>query len=129
MADTTTAAKIQSTAAFKTFVRALPEWARRHGGLHPTIIIQGTDDGAEVSFSFPAEVRQHACSPEDLLANLMEHLSEESRLMEMEILVDEFRGVGVLPEVIDPMLVEANRLLRQQHPLDVASAQADTRRG
>lgn len=116
MADESAATKMQSISAFKVFVRAMPEWARRHGGVEPAIIIRGKDGGVEINFSFPASIRALGIEPEKLVSDLIEHLAKEARLMEMEMLVDEFRGVCVPPDVIDPMLVEANGLLRQLHP-------------
>ncbi len=104
---------VQSLAACKVFVCALPVFIKLHPAAPLSMIIKSADKRVGFGVSFPASCADHA---EDLTKELMTILKKEDRLMELELLADEMRNVGVSPDILGPMLAEAERLARELHP-------------
>lgn len=101
---------LQRLAAFKVFMRALPGWCRENG-TSVSFNIVGNADEVEVGFGMPPEMATDAAAQ-----SLMERLRSEERLMELELLVDEMRNVGVAGALLDPMIIEATELAHLLHP-------------
>ncbi len=104
---------VQSLAACKVFVRALPVFVKLHPDAPLSMIIKSADKQVGFGISFPASCADRA---EELTSELMSILKKEERLMELELLADEMRNVGVAPDILDPMLAEAEKLARELHP-------------
>lgn len=100
---------IQRLACFQTFMRALPVWCKEHQ-TSVTFQITGNGDNVQVGFGLPPEAMS-----EEAAQSLMARLAEEQRLMELTLLIDEMRNVGVGPETLDPMIIEATELARRLH--------------
>lgn len=101
---------LQHVAAFQLFFRALPSWCHENN-TSVTFKIVGTGDEAEIGFGMPAKDIS-----ESMFQSLMARLGEEQRLMDLTLLVDEMRNVGVGSEILDPMIIEATELAHRLHP-------------
>ena len=101
---------VQKLACFQAFMRALPAWCREH---KTSVTFQITGDSNDVQIGFgmpPADMSEEAAQ------SLMARMGEEQRLMELSLLIDEMRNVGVGPEILDPMIIEATELAHRLHP-------------
>lgn len=104
--------RIQGLDAVRLFARALPGWVGQHG---KTVHLRFTAsaEGVECDVGFPAGTPEEL---EALLASLIPRLEDSERLMRLELLVDEFRNVGVALEQIEPLAAEAEQLAARLHP-------------
>jgi hypothetical protein len=102
---------LQSIDAFRLFNRALPGWSRSQGGISGGFIIEVLPEGVAIGMKLPPGHATEAAA-----SSLMMRLKEEQRLMNLELLIDEMRNVGVVAEVLDPMITEAQELARALHP-------------
>lgn len=100
---------IQHIAPLKLFVRALPRWsAENNTGAVIKIFSDPQVGGVGIEFGFDRKtltVKQ--------ANDLTERLIDTTRLMELEILVEGMRGLGVDPGFINPLVDEANELAQK----------------
>lgn len=97
--------------AFKVFVRALPSWAAKYNS-SVSFTFQATAEGVEVNFGLPESAAKNPKMADEVIQRLM----DVERMMQLELLVDQLRNAGVAPEVLDPMIEEANQLAQRLFP-------------
>lgn len=103
------AGQVARVDALKLFARALPVWAARHNS---TVSIQfnASADGVEINLGMPPSATPQMADA------VVQILLEAERMAQLEFLVDQMRNVGVSPEVLDPMIAEAEELARRLFP-------------
>ena len=97
--------------AFKVFVRALPSWAAKYNA-SVSFTFRATAQGVEIDFGLPERVAQNPKMADEVI----ERLQEVEKMMQLELLVDQMRNAGVGPEVLDPMINQANELAKKLFP-------------
>lgn len=104
--------------AIQILARALPAWCRENGikpGENRLEMMLGADSSEmQVGVGLPPHLMDDAH-----MTSLIQRIGEEERLVVLQILVDEMRNVGVGPEVLDPMIVEATELAQRLHPGEI----------
>lgn len=92
--------------ALKVFVATLPFWCDKH---NTGVVVQLSSEpnaggvGLELAFSRPT-------LPVGSAQELVDLLKERNHLMELELVIEKMRGLGVRPDVIDVLVDEANKL-------------------
>lgn len=96
--------------AFKLFSMILPRWSARHGS-SVSIHFQAVEDGVSIGLGLPPSSATQAN-----VDSLFEMLRQGEKMMQLNLLVDQMRGAGVAPEVLDPMIAEAQAIAAQLFP-------------
>jgi hypothetical protein len=100
---------IQSIAPLALFARALPGWVEKHStAVRISIECAPGMGGAGIAMSFGRD-----SLPVAVAQDLVERLTQTSRLMELETLVETMRGSGAPPAQVDALVEEADRLAQQ----------------
>ena len=103
------AGQVAQIDALKVFARALPAWARKNKS-SVSISMVATEEGLEINLGLPASATPTMA---DEVINM---LREAERMAQLELLVDQMRNAGVAPEVIDPMIHEAEEIATRLFP-------------
>ena len=95
--------------AFKVFARALPAWSQ-HNNTTVSISMTASAEGLEINLGLPA-----SATPQ-MADDVIQMLMESERMGHLELLVDQMRNAGVGPEVLDPMIAEAEEIALRLFP-------------
>jgi hypothetical protein len=95
--------------ALKLFARALPAWSLQNGAT-VSIALRASPDGLEIDLGLPP-----SATPQ-MADSVVSMLIDAERMAQLEFLVDQMRNVGVAPEVLDPMIREAEELAARLFP-------------
>lgn len=103
------AAQVAEIEALKVFSRALPVWVAKHG-TSVSVSFFATEEGVMINLGLPEHATPQMA--DDVIATLR----DAERMSQLELLVDQMRNVGVAPEVLDPMIKEAEDLAQRLFP-------------
>ena len=103
------ASQIQDIKPLKLFIRSLPGWCAYHKtGIVLKIIGKPEWSGVGVEMGFDrANLPVHAAN------DLINRLTDTSRLIELEYLVETMKGLGVDPVIINRLVDEADILAQK----------------
>lgn len=100
---------VQEISALALFAKALPGWCRQHRrGVR--IVFECAGDGVAINIGVPDG------TPSAVADDLLGRLRDWDRLQALELLVSELRNAGVSPDIIDPMIDEAEALAHKLSP-------------
>ena len=103
------AGQVAQIDALKVFARALPVWAKRYQ-TSVSISLMATEEGLEINLGMPASATPAMAD------QVIQIIREAERMFQLELLVDQMRNAGVAPEVIDPMIKEAEEIAARLFP-------------
>lgn len=103
------AAQVAQIDAFKVFSRALPVWVAKHG-LSVSVSFVANADGVMINLGLPERATPQMAD------SVISLIKDAERMSQLELLVDQMRNVGVAPEVLDPMIREAEELAERLFP-------------
>lgn len=103
------AGQVAQIDALKVFARALPAWAKKNKS-SVSITMVATEDGLEINLGLPP-----SATP-SMADDVIGVLRQVERMAQLELLVDQMRNAGVAPEVLDPMIQEAEEIAARLFP-------------
>lgn len=103
------AAQVAEIEAFKVFARVLPAWSAQNNTT-VSFSMKASAEGLEINLGLPA-----SATPQ-MADSIIAMLKDAERMSQLELLVDQMRNAGVAPEVLDPMIREAEDLAFKLFP-------------
>ena len=103
------AGQVAKIDALKLFARVLPAWSLQNNTTI-SLTLRASSEGLEINLGLPP-----SATPQ-MADSVVAMLIEAEKMGQLEFLVDQMRNVGVSPEVLDPMIKEAEDIAQRLFP-------------